>query len=143
MSETLENKAVEVIDKAMDGMDQLTVMLAGVADKYGAEVVDAGLAVARISAASNLIYAFVGWLMFIGILKLLWYGAMKYRMTFDECDKNDGDFWGPVLLSSVGIGVFTLIVCFMELGAFNILNLWNWVGVVEPKLWIAHQVLKW
>jgi len=143
MSEELEEKAVEVIDKAMDGMDQLTAMLAEVAEKYGPEVVDAGLNVARISAASILIHATVGLILLFALFRVGIPLTLKFRATIPDRDKNDIEFWGPTLMvwlfiggliSSVGLGAF---------GALKIFNLWNWVGIIEPKLWIAHRVLNW
>lgn len=143
MSEKLEEKTVEVIDKAMDGMDQLTIMLAEVAEQYGPEVVDAGLAVARISAGAALVHAAIGLALIYALFRLGIPLTLKFRAMLPEHDQNDFEFIFPIGFSWGIVGGGTMIAAFAGFGAEGFFNLWNWVGLVEPKLWIAHRVLGW
>ena len=143
MSEKLEDKAIEVIDKAMDGMDQLTVMLAEVAEEYGPEVVDVGLNVARISAAASLVSAAFGLTLLFLLFRVGIPLNKKYRSSLPERDRNDVEFWGPTMVSWLVAGMVVFGISFGGFKAGKFFDLWNWVGVIEPKLWIAHEILKW
>ena len=143
MSEKLEDKAVEVMDKAMDGVDKLTAMLGEVAEKYGPEVVDAALNVARVSAASNLVYAAVGVALMYSLFRIGIPLSYKYRDGLPEKHRNEGEFWGPTILVWAISVTMVSMISFGALRVFQIFNVWNWVGLIEPKLWIAQKVLGW
>lgn len=134
MSEKLEQKAIEVIDKAMDGVEKLSNMLSDVAVQYGPEVVDAALTVVRITGANKI---FVGLILltlpflFFYNLKELWKWAGKH-----DKDSESGSY---VLILMIGV------VCsiFTAMSFITLTNLWSWVAIIEPKLWVAHEILKW
>lgn len=140
MSEELEKKAVEVIDKAMDGMDKLSVMLGEVAEKYGPEVVDVGLEVARISAANELVVALVIFLVWLGILRTFF---KLYKI--EKASENGFNQPTIAAITCIGVGIISVIgvVPVLIESLPRLFSLWNWVGLIEPKLWIAHQVLNW
>lgn len=127
----LEDRAIEVIDKALDGIDKLSNMLSEVAVQYGPDVVDAALTVVRISGAGELIIGFVvliSAIIYFCKLKSLWGWAIK---------KDDEAHCLIPIFGTVG-AVITAIV-----GLIILINPWYWVAVIEPKLWVAHQILKW
>lgn len=130
----LEEKAIEVIDKAMDGVEKLSNMLSDVAVQYGPEVVDAALTVVRISGAGNIVVGLtlaILPLFFFCNIKNLWKWALKHETS------SDSGSLVLVVLSGMGC-VASSIVSFIML-----INLWTWVAIIEPKLWVAHEILKW
>ena len=143
MSEKLEEKAVEIIDKTLDNMDKLTVMLAEVAEKYGPEVVDAGLTVVRVSAGSTLIHAAIGTALIVALFKFGIPLTFKYRASLPESDRDNTEFFMPTFLCWVIAGVGVFGISLGGFGTLKLFNLWTWVALVEPKLWIAHRVLGW
>ena len=139
----LENKAVEVMDKAMDGVDKLTVMLGEVAERYGPEVVDAALNVARVSAGAALVYAAVGVGLIYSLFRIGIPLTYKYRASLSKKNRSEEEFWFPVIVIWIPVLFITAGVSLGALRMLQIFNVWNWVGLIEPKLWIAQKVLGW
>ena len=134
----VEAKAVELMDKAANGVEALSAKLATIAEQYGPEVVDAGLAVARITAVRELVFAFIGWVtvaVFIGVCFLVWKKTESWKQD---------DVRGVARCSTIiGAIAGTTLVSFFGFGAPRFFDVWTWVGVFEPKLWIAHRILGW
>ena len=115
---SIEEKAVELIEK----FEALAVDVAP-------DAIELGLATARVSAAAGLIQGIVA--LGIGILG----GFIMYRMAKWEL-KRDGDCIISCLVSAIPV----LVTVF---GFVQIVNVWSWVGIFYPELWIAKQVLGW
>jgi hypothetical protein len=124
----------------MQRFDQLAVRLVEVSKEYGPEVVDAALWIARIEAASVLMEGLV----WAGTVALcVWLIRFILRKSRNPKWGDDEDFilrhepWVVAVsapICGVGAGVIGAIV--------NLSNLWAWVGVIEPKLWIAKRLLE-
>lgn len=132
MSAKVEDKAVEVIDKVANAVDAMTAKLATLAEKYGPEAIDAGLSVVRIKGASELIVGAAGIAVSVGAA-----GLARWAITrLGKAEPIDQDGYGFVAVASffamVGSAVFSL---------HRLLDIWNWVAVFEPKLWIAKKLL--
>lgn len=128
----IEDKAVDIMDKAMVGAEKLSEKLAQLAEQYGPDVVDAGLAVARVTAAQKLLYGLIA---VIGSTAFFWIARYLVRKVRDE---NWDEFFGiGGIFISGALGLFFAIG-----GLIDLLSIWNWVGVFEPKLWIAHRILE-
>jgi hypothetical protein len=134
----LEDKTVEIMDKAMIGAEKLTEKMAELAVQYGPDVVNAGLEVARFTAIGNLIGG-LGWAVFTGVLvKTGLHWAKKAKQWNDE----EGD--NPVVFA-YGMGAGCAVIGAIPAGLsalWPIFTVWNWVGIFEPKLWIAHRILE-
>lgn len=129
MSDAVDQKAVELMDKAANAVEAFAAKLDTLAQEYGPEVIDAALAVARIEAADRIL----GQLAAIAVtLALVWAARGCWRAHVKD-DENPAFIIG--LVASVAAGAF----CSM---AFLITaSIWPWVGIIEPKLWIAKRVL--
>jgi hypothetical protein len=155
----LEDKAVYIMDKAMVGAEKLTEKLAELAVQYGPDVVNAAIEVARIEALSGLVRPLVA----LGICLPLFIISVK-RAAVSITKQNRWDElrdshtypvleggkhatktlgYGPqnvaVLLWCATASATGTISCF---AAYGLSSVWNWVGVIEPKLWIAHRILE-
>jgi hypothetical protein len=134
----LEDKTVEIMDKAMIGAEKLTEKMAELAVQYGPDVVNAGLSVAQYQATQQLIY---GTLMCTASLGVMYaaYWLLGYCKRLNE-EKGQHE---PREIFSVVSGLyFGLGLVLMAWGGVKLFNIWNWVGIFEPKLWIAHRILE-
>jgi len=133
MSDKLEAKALELVD-------QLSAKLATLATQYGPEVVDAGLAVARLDAAQKLI---AGAACAVVTVVAGRFAARKGIPAFaqarvSECGWSDSKclwFWfgsaAPLALATAA----------SLAAASRLLSVWTWAGIFDPKLYIAARVL--
>ena len=146
MSDALESKAVEILDKSQAAIATFSDKLVEVAKQYGPDVADAALTMARIDAAAPFIWAIptliVGLCGSVYCVKLLRKGKTltdAYRAVPSYNERAlmpDGTFEG--MTGTFG-GVLSLTAC--AIAADPLLDLWRWVGIFEPKLWLAKKVL--
>lgn len=136
MSDAVDQKAVELMDKAATAVEAFAGKLDTLAKEYGPEVVDAALMVARADAATALIHQLAG----VGVLALLIYLSIKATKAVWQKDgpgRSSPDFGAFITLLSAGVPGG---VCFLIWVKF-VGDVWPLVGVIEPKLWIAKRVL--
>ena len=145
----LEDKAVDIMDKAMIGAEKLSAKLAELATQYGPDVVDAALQVARFKAAGELLAGTVSFVIAYNLAKFskrMFSAAAKRRDEFNKektssyyTAKKDisefEEFFAGV--ASALLAVFLTIPTIITYG-----SIWNWVGIIEPKLWIANRILE-
>lgn len=140
---TLEGRAIELIDDAQAGLGALTNRLGELAVQYGPEVVDAALNVARVSAAKPLVAGF-GILVLATILGVtgirLFQTGRKDNLLANE--KAGYSNVGEARMAFGGACAVAGVVSLIISGTL-LLNIWNWVGIFAPELWIAHRVLGW
>ena len=106
---------------------------------------NAGLEVARFTAAQQVVY---------GVVTAVIGGAgIAYGLHFIPEGIRVGRVWSrpetsyrepdgswQVVTGTFGLGIGTAASIF---SAFHIIDVWAWVGIFEPKLWIAHKILGW
>lgn len=128
----IEDKAVDIMDKAMVGAERLTEKLAELAAQYGPDVVNAAIEVARITALRPIIGG--------AVCAVVSYVLLRFSIKAFQTAKAD-DWDNPVYI--VGCGFSGIISSgFGTAAAIYLFDVWNWVGVFEPKLWIAHRILE-
>lgn len=143
MAEQVEEKAVELMDKAADAIEAFAGKLEALGVEYGPDVVDAALGVARVSAASEIVTGFVltacgavglrfGWPLASNGIKL----ARRYMKP--DYPVNGPDGFALAAVGSVGCVISCIV---LMIGLLELIDVWPWVGIFEPKLWIAKQVL--
>lgn len=140
----------EAIDRAVDLMESFAIKLDSLATELGPEVVDLALMTARIDALSQLLPYIIGvvisiggWFYFIPTIKL----SIKYdRLERKTGSQEEG--YGDIkekdalycLLALISGGVTAFSTAYVILGG-ALYDPWPWVGLFEPKLWIAKSVL--
>lgn len=136
MSDALENKAVEILDKSQAAVATFADKLGDMAKQYGPEVADAALTMARIDAVNYLLISIISGVICLAlyhfVVRRLWVWSLGYK---DKERFADGSEYIPTVLASIVLAFFSSVVI------FRLFNLWAWVGVFEPKLWIAKKVL--
>lgn len=143
---TLEDKAVEILDASQAAMGAFADKLAELANQYGPEVADAALQMARIDAASPFMWAIP--LMAASCVTIC-IGYRFLKKGFKQAEErekaidsphyykiNDGVASGVVGFVIIAASIFGLIASGQVM-----LNLWRWVGIFEPKLWLAKRIL--
>jgi hypothetical protein len=123
----LQTKLVEVITQ-----------LQSVVKDNAADAVNLGLATIKINGIEHVI---------IGIIFLLFsisgaFLAKKvYKWWCEAAEKSkdhyfDGFEYGAGMIGTVAItAILFIIFC------CNIFNIWTYVAIFQPKLWLAHQIL--
>lgn len=127
----LENKAVEILDASQKAIGEFADKMVELGKQYGPDVADAALQMARIDAIQFLVPGVVAAIL-CGLLILV--GIKLARAV--NADKFSADtaiplfaFGGLCTVISAGFAIFRLV------------DVWAWVGIFEPKLWLAKRIL--
>lgn len=132
MSDALENKAVEILDKSQAAIATFADNLVEMAQQYGPDVAEAALTMARIDALSSLVPALVGLIATVVYVYFFFKKMMPWVNAEHDYDINRTFTCIVSTVAMFFVGLFSLV---------GVLNLWLWVGVFEPKLWVAKKVL--
>jgi len=122
------NPTVEYTTQWLDGkFNVITGAFTQAASKYGHATLDLVLNYARIDAINHLITGFFWLLMFITAIII-------FIIFIKKAAKENNELF-------FAIGVSSLILSF---GSFLatvtiLLNVWNWVGIDHPEIYLVHQ----
>jgi hypothetical protein len=127
MSGELERKAVEMLEK-----------LEGLAVEHAPEALEIAAATARVTAIGNIITGFI----FVAIAGLIGFGTYTFaRYSIKKSDEggylSDWGFLGFFGCLAGGGSTFVAVA----IGLPHVLQVWNWVALLDPKLAIAARVL--
>lgn len=140
----VEGKLVEMLDALQNGV----VTVGEQVVKYGPDVADTALWVVRIDGIGSLLPAMLLtpillWGSVKAAKKSIWHaqGLRKYLSTPTPKDREFQHFQGcefrVILLGGVSLVAGGIAVHQI----FKLLDVWNWVAVIEPKLWLAKQII--
>lgn len=140
MSEKIDEKAVELMDKTYTAVEQFANKLEALAKQHGPDVWDFALTVARVDAAQSVVVGVACLIVAIVAYRLARTSFSRiHTITREkgEAYHNDEEIkwiFGATISSAVSIitGVISLI---------TLADIWVWVGVIEPKLWLAKKAL--
>lgn len=122
--DAIETKVVSMLDALQNG----AVEVAGQAVKYAPDVTNAMLDVIRIDNLQSLIWGTVFLLLFI-------LSTIFMYITTKKClSGSDWSGW-YVLIFPTFIGSCTGL-------STTLLYIWTWVGIFQPKLYIAHLLVE-
>ena len=119
-----------ITTKIEAGLAKLEAMIA----ELGPEMVDLGLAVARIDAAEQLIYGAVSLLIFIGVFKV-WPWSSQ---CVEKIDDDEGRIVAHVARYAAAGGTLLASSIFL-LNSWA--TPWPWIGVFKPEVWIVYKLL--
>lgn len=122
-------------DKMIEAIEHVSAKIALLADKYGPEIIETGLSVVRLTGLNKLILS-VGGALVGGVV-----AYVAYHWVRKECAGKD-DFFdtNPIVVFFGGIAAFFGAVA-ASVNIFKVLDIWNWVAIFEPKLYIARKLL--
>lgn len=127
-TESVEGRFIEMLDAIQNG----AAKIGDATIEYAPDVADALLWVVRIDSAEPLLAGFallIGVIFCIKPMKQAWKWAKKYSL------ESDG-------LSYVAISPLVATFCAAALETFRRLtDVWNWIGVIEPKLKVAKMIV--
>ena len=132
MSEKIEEKAVELMDRSADAIEAFATKLQSLASEYGPEVVDAALWVARVDALQKITLAVL-----LAVLAAIAWGTVRPLIRWGK--KVDPNWESPAPALGYLSGILGSILGLIAL--IKIFDPWPWVGVIEPQIWIAKRVL--
>lgn len=133
-AEKVIDKASSLVEKigatAIDIFDASKKVVIDAIDQYGSEAIDAVLWVVRIDAIQTLIVALFWCILAIWIFNK----SLKYFKKYEN-DNFDSDM--PI------VWFISMFLCVVVLG-FNlkpILNVWNYVAIAKPEIYLVKQVV--
>lgn len=161
MSGELETSAAAALDKLSSAADALAAKLGTLAEKYGPEVVDAGLAVVQLGGIQNVAIGLCASVVAaVAALKTVrkvrehlseddawktWRADYDHYLHTERTDRPAKPRNAKVRNGDAAFGWFMggglVTACSTAAAAVHLLNLWNWVAIFAPKLWIAHRLL--
>lgn len=148
------NKALDVANKAVDHLpavndqvqaianqifirlDAISQSVVDTANKYGPDVINVGLQVTRIDCLS-IITGFFMYLILCAISIIIILKLVK------KIDWSNGGGSGmdmtvfTIVLVSGAVAIVSLVI-----SLFNVPTLWTIIGVIQPKIYIAHLVVE-
>jgi hypothetical protein len=140
MSKT-DEAAAKAIDKASQAADQIAAKMGELAQQYGPDVVNAAVEVARFTAAGNILSGAVA--ASIAFFAFRW-GTARGARAAEICRKKGDEYWASMEMPhgfGCIVGFIAGAVC-SGIAIERLASIWNWVGIFEPKLYIAHRVLE-
>jgi len=146
-TEQVTDKALGVADKALDGVDSLMTAAGDISERFaelaathGQTVVDVGLNVVRINAGASALTSLV-----FGAIALasLGYGVYFTRKGFDRDTSNTSYCEDSKSFNKTHLPGNILLMVSVAVGFPTVLtfNIWNFIGVIYPELWIANKML--
>ena len=120
-------------DAAAIALDKLT----NLAEKYGSEVTDAALLAVRVNGASSLVLGVLALTFAAGAAYAAYWFGKKVNETLKDDPYGSGDV--PLMAASIVAGFVSAVAGLI--GSTMLLDVWNWVAIVEPKLWIAKRLM--
>lgn len=141
MTEAVDNAITKLTDALEAGIKAVGTL----GEKYGPEVVEAGLAVVRINGAGNLLTGAT-------CVAVCWLLFRLGRPIYTAGAKASAEYWKPSTPAGApdGSGRMVLGLGLMVAGGaagvvafISLVNVWNYVAMFEPKLWVAKRLLGW
>lgn len=120
-------------DAAAAALDKLT----NLAEKYGSEVTDAALLAVRVNGVHELVLATVGGTMAAAIGYAAYRCGKKAAAVLKDNPYGSGEI--PYFFGAAGLGLVSAMAGLIN--GIALFNVWNWVAIFEPKLWIAKRLM--
>jgi hypothetical protein len=116
----LEEKAVQYLE----ALEKLTI-------QYAPDVVNASLLVVQLNAIGQILVAFV---LLLGTILFWWKLAPTLWKWAEGFDKDM-----PGIFGLLGGGFGSIVT--IPLSFIILFDIWTWVAIFEPKLYIAYKIL--
>lgn len=138
-NEQVANETASMVsDRAMTMIEDMISKLETGITEYGPDAIELLLEVARFEAAAGaarwtiimLATAFGAYL----CVKTWKWGSRRY-------DEDEREFSQEPPWQWVVAGIASTANAIIFFGNVFDFNLWDWVGIIEPKLWLAHRVV--
>lgn len=120
-------------DKAVETLSQLEAL----ARQYTPDVIDAAINVTRIDGVA----AVVGGMLMLVCVWPVCVAGLRLHKFFSKKQKEDRYSDWELGVMSVQICTPMAIALLVIFGAVLVLDVWNWVAIFEPKLFIAKQIM--
>jgi len=120
------------IDKIMEAGEKLAAKLAEVAAQVGPQVQDLALTSVRVSGAASLMEGLAFALVLLALFRYGWTRALRAHAEQDYADIDGSMAVAACVVATVGLGICVI-------GLLG--DLWNWVAVFRPELYVAHKLL--
>jgi hypothetical protein len=131
LAERAMNKADAVFTASAD-------IISNAVTAYGPQAVEMMLTVIQIDNIQRLVYG--GLLFILMVTTTIIFGRQVIKHIKEDCNGVAGDCEPyPTLMLLIPFILATMTLPYQVNSFFNV---WTWVGAVEPKVWVAKQVVR-
>ena len=131
----------KVVERAMDTIDSLVSDLKKAGDKLGPKAIKAARSAVKVSAVNWIISGTISTLMALAFAIVAW----KLYSNMPHCSTNLATYYDCSnyrFYMGAFSGGFTIAAFIMlSVASGRLLDIWTWVALRNPDLWIADQVL--
>ncbi len=127
-NETVQNKLVEMLDALQHG----AVKVGETVVKYTPDAIDTALWVVRLDGIQALLSIVFFLLLGIGLI-VTTYKLKAWVLRIDE------DIESPAILLPIATAGFAISLLVINIS--RLFNVWLWISIYEPKLWLAKQLV--
>lgn len=120
------------MDEFMTQLTEYMKAMEGLVTQYAPDAINLGLNVARIHALQVVLLG-------VGSLALVVWGARLFEKTLKGVTRVE-DMKSSELSRLVG-AVFLLAAPTISGFLMNVWNLWAWVGIIYPEIYLAHGIV--
>jgi hypothetical protein len=137
----MANETVDAGAKALDMADKYISAISGVIADKGPQAYEFALVMGRLGAAQWLVTSLI-WAIVFGAY--LYFGNRAYRKLAAMPGKwEDGPIdcptcWGKIVLVLGAV----VSVPGLVLNLYSLTNIYAWIGLFHPQIWIARQAMK-
>ena len=121
----LENKVVEMLDALQNGAVEIGHQVV----KYTPDMIQAVYGVTMINGIQNIVYG----ILWLGVTIFLYRKAKSYKWS--------GGNYGPEGVDVLKFVTGAAAIVTFIISTTQLLDVWNYTAIVEPKLYIAHQII--
>ena len=140
----MAGEALTDIDKMIAAAEKFGDKLPQLATQYGpdvADVADVELLAARVDAASGIVAGVASVAAAVAFAFALRYSIREHSDAVGDEERCSRDEEIPWFFAMIGSGLGAAFASII--GAAMLLNVWRWVGIFEPKVWLAGKLLGW
>jgi hypothetical protein len=126
------------MDKLGEKLVEIMAKLEGLAATHGSAAVDLALNVARVSAAADIAIGIGFALSVFACARLCAFLSAKHQVwqaAPDRREWDDSPWLFFLVFAAIGGGALAIV------SAIYLFNLWNWVGLIYPELYLAHRLV--
>lgn len=138
---TLDEALAKAVGDVSEGVAKLSSKLESLATEHGQVAWDLALNVARVQAASEIFAGLVALMIFLICLRFFLKGVKMGGTPVEgesSIQQDDREVKAAfIAIPSAIIGLISFVPTFLYLK-----DLWSWIGIVYPELYIAHQVME-
>lgn len=128
----------ESMDRALNMAEKFASKIEEILEEYGPDAVELTEQVGRVGAIDDLVPGLVALIIAIfSVISFAWVAKRAKRADEEE----DASIVGPCVFAGMIAFVASLVSLIVTFG--ELVDVWAWVGLAHPEVWLASKMLGW